>query len=960
MNLTGKEIHPEISKQIDIRQRIYGSVNRTNEQLVYLNSRTAFVRVVSSVDITPDFNSPSIELNNVIKQYSSNNLAKNFILFNGVSSTTTQKEGISRNGSLINNNVYGFGGLEFGLRPMPGIESFQLNAPTMNSIKTSTINIKAWNRVQFEIIDLLYLRLGYSILVEWGNVIYFDNNNTFQPQPQYSLQNNFLDGKTSYDELLNKITEYRLKSGGNYDAFLGKVQNFSWNFGEDGSYNITLTLVSMGDIVESLKINTLSSYVIGEFKENQKPQDTPPGEDIEESLSIESEASKHQIGTLIYRFKRATINSQPTLTNGCAVFGDVVDLTTQNNLLNTPEISNLKNFLIQVYEGNPEPQYYIRLGALLAFIQNVILAKYIQNEKKKPLINIDFDKDENLMYTIPNQVSADPRICLVKQTVPIQGGGNYYYIKDAEDFVNEIGGVKVGKVMNIYLNCLFVLKAIDSNLTPDLKCTLDIFLRDLLNGINNALGNVNGLQIFIEEETNTLKIIDTAQIPNKEKLFEALGVSNPKPVVIDMYGYYNRNGKVSSTFVKNFSFNTEVTPELAMSIMIGSSQTGFIKGSDSTSLSSLNKGLKDRIKPDIKDSDSSLNTPNTFSSEALEEIELKYGDKVKEYRAFILEIGSKENQIKPKWNPENIEVYSGLQSDFFEYQAALKAIKDKKGSNALKYIPISFDLTLDGISGFKSRDIIRIDTSYLPSNYPNVMDFYIESINHKVENNIWEIDLKTLMVIKDPSTNEGVNTSNSGTSTLPTLDRASSRGVSQTQINACSANDIRLSPNFKLSQLSCNASVAKYYLPTDIKTGHSRGSFTRDQIIDNLRQLAINILEPIKSKFPTVIVTNAYRNKGGNSQHEIGEAVDIQFTDITGSISSQNTQMLARAKQIKELLETNKGYDQFLLEYKTTRGNRPWIHISYRGDGKNRREYSTFLNDKLAQNGRSNLYNPLV
>ena len=56
--------------------------------------------------------------------------------------------------------------------------------------------------------------------------------------------------------------------------------------------------------------------------------------------------------------------------------------------------------------------------------------------------------------------------------------------------------------------------------------------------------------------------------------------------------------------------------------------------------------------------------------------------------------------------------------------------------------------------------------------------------------------------------------------------------------------------------------------------------------------MAQNIAEPIRDKFPTIIVTNGYRDKGGTSQHEIGEAIDIQFADIAGSISNQNAQML--------------------------------------------------------------------
>ena len=105
-----------------------------------------------------------------------------------------------------------------------------------------------------------------------------------------------------------------------------------------------------------------------------------------------------------------------------------------------------------------------------------------------------------------------------------------------------------------------------------------------------------------------------------------------------------------------------------------------------------------------------------------------------------------------------------------------------------------------------------------------------------------------------------------------------------------------------------------------------------------------------------MFVTNAYRNKGNRSQHEAGMAADIQFSDLTGSISTQNSVMLERAKAIKQLLGNN--FDQFLLEYKTTGSKKPWIHISYRSTGK-RNEASTFLNDMYAPKGRNTLYNPL-
>jgi hypothetical protein len=55
--------------------------------------------------------------------------------------------------------------------------------------------------------------------------------------------------------MLNPIENKRDKYKGNYDALLGKVSNFNWSFNADGSYSIELTIISLGDVIESLKSN---------------------------------------------------------------------------------------------------------------------------------------------------------------------------------------------------------------------------------------------------------------------------------------------------------------------------------------------------------------------------------------------------------------------------------------------------------------------------------------------------------------------------------------------------------------------------------------------------------------------------------------------------------------------------------------------------------------------------------
>jgi hypothetical protein len=59
----------------------------------------------------------------------------------------------------------------------------------------------------------------------------------------------------NYLKVIKGIERYRKLYDNNYDGFLGKVVNFDWSFQPDGTYDITLKLITIGDVVESLKVN---------------------------------------------------------------------------------------------------------------------------------------------------------------------------------------------------------------------------------------------------------------------------------------------------------------------------------------------------------------------------------------------------------------------------------------------------------------------------------------------------------------------------------------------------------------------------------------------------------------------------------------------------------------------------------------------------------------------------------
>lgn len=135
-----------------------------------------------------------------------------------------------------------------------------------------------------------------------------------------------------------------------------------------------------------------------------------------------------------------------------------------------------------------------------------------------------------------------------------------------------------------------------------------------------------------------------------------------------------------------------------------------------------------------------------------------------------------------------------------------------------------------------------------------------------------------------------------------------------------------LSPHFSLEEMCRSETAAKRGID----------NFPSLEVVDSLRNLCVNILEPLRAKigFP-IVVNSGYRspelNKlvGGarNSQHMLGEAVDIEVPQIPN----------------KRLAQTIRGlglpYDQLILEHaEDSDPNAGWVHVSHRAKD-NRTEF---------------------
>mgnify|MGYP003633461107 CR=1 FL=1 len=271
-NIIGEGFKEYVAKQVNLRQEVHGKKNRTRKELLYLNSRTSWIKLASGVSVEQSRLDLIPGITNSTR-YVDQGLAKNFILFNGTQEfNKSPKSGIVGNSKISPNPAYGMLFNEgdtknFGIVPMPGIESVDVKTLEKGSIKRATVKIKAYNKTQFDVIDVLYLRLGYTLLLEWGDSHYLDNNSLSDPVTQFQntiLSNRWFDStsksntskvETNQFEMLKVIEKEREKYSGCYDALFGRIVNFKWTFESDGSYNITLDIISLGDVIESLKMN---------------------------------------------------------------------------------------------------------------------------------------------------------------------------------------------------------------------------------------------------------------------------------------------------------------------------------------------------------------------------------------------------------------------------------------------------------------------------------------------------------------------------------------------------------------------------------------------------------------------------------------------------------------------------------------------------------------------------------
>ncbi len=340
--------------------------------------------------------------------------------------------------------------------------------------------------------------------------------------------------------------------------------------------------------------------------------------------------------------------------------------------------------------------------------------------------------------------------------------------ENLENAIGEIGGMKYIDARNIYCNVGNLLEKIpiESNDQNETKIDIFGFLKNICNEINTSFGSVNNLEPVMDEDTNTLIIQDSTNFQKKEELLKLLGLQTPRTdYLLQMFGYRNFNGRVGS-FVRNIDLETKISKETATLITIGATAKGSAPGLDSTAFSKLNEGTEDRFTTEYIDPSKTTSTPPTPIYEQLQEAVklnflslLGYSIDANNTPPDLIAIDN-EPKAWPFSTQDAQDKNTQLIKDYFAFHEAElhEGSSVKGGGPGIGFLPFELSLDMDGLSGIKIYNGLQIDSSFLPKQYPDSMEFVLAGVDHVVQNNDWITKLRVISTPKTLDVNLPVST----------------------------------------------------------------------------------------------------------------------------------------------------------------------------------------------------------
>ena len=712
-------ISTQASSQLKARENLVSAEYKTAEQLNYLNSNTGFIKVTSGVNTLTDDGGTS------------SYLASRVILYNGTafkegsgvglrSGIDYKKETSFTSGDKAYNNYN-----SLGIRPMPGVTGFDVQSyNNYGTLRIANVKFVVHTLEDLDLVEQLFLRPGYSCIVEWGHTLYINNSETIvKPRMGVNTLSNgtlFATNKTVKD-VETDIETKRANSSFNYDAFFGYVTNFDYSFRPDGGFDCSVKIASKGQILDSLKSG--GSGDAASTKNNQ--------EDAQEDKNADYLKSVYHFWFTAIKSLYNEVNNKENdfVQKGADGIGNAVgkfqsDFDIKCDLVEG--LSELEDNFHAIYTTVTEvrardywfdsktavEKIYVPLRFLLS-IFNTCGSLYSGKSADSQRF-IEFSTGKSNKYnTFGKMFSTKIGDVLIPTNATYDGTkysfhGNGSSVFDVNKKLIEYSKGVYNNILDIHIS----VGLIEEKLEPFVKdvgsdINLVDFIKSILSHINNSLGKITDLDIYFNESINEYEIVDRYG-PKKSDITK-----------ISLTG-------LKST-VKDLSINSTISNEISSQIAIAAQGRSSTYPANVKSIRGWNQGYRDRFflekltKGDQKlTEDQSLSVNDYFSKNADIKKQIDTYWKHLNDRAEINELT--QNRVENELNKVLIQAYE-------EYLA------DNEKSSTIP-IPVQLNFTMKGFSGFKIGQSFKVQDSLLLPKYKTYC-YIVTSLEHKVEANEW-------------------------------------------------------------------------------------------------------------------------------------------------------------------------------------------------------------------------------
>ena len=635
-----------------------------------------------------------------------------------------------------------------GYRPGPGIESVSIESKnTYGTLREAKIKIVAWTLEDLEVIQALYMRPGYSMLLEWGHSLYIDNTGEISRE-NIPLYNGFLNNSNQTSIRIEKdLADKRAESQGNYDAMYGIVKNFNWSFRQDGGYDCEVTLISKGSVLESISIMFDPAETMdpdGDGEKNTEGRKSPFHRFLQDLAK--SDVSSFGKSFFIANAEEGTYSKLQdfyAIRIDLDTSRDLGDLEDRGQFITLRTLLDFYNKYVAYNASNVED--------VLDKGRKTSLTKYYTGQGEEETGKY---LKESKYVTTKHHFSIDPMKCLFPKEFKAPqafDGPEYstlrlYKIEGIKQLLEK--NIKKGEpddILNIYVSNhqLSVLIEDLSNQKDVSQHNMFTYVKNILDDMSSVAGGVNDFDQLYDESEDMWFIVDRKKTPTQEAIKD--------------HAKLNLTG-LSST-VTDLSISSKISNEISAQVSIAAQGTGNNYKENVSTLLKWNSGLIDRTLPIKSLTEEDYNKTIEDEEKRQKAANDKMIEWAKEVRLVYQQYSTTGDGNLFNWDIEYDEAgHTALKAGHAKYCSRFVIDKYCKDKNDPKpppgVIPVEFSFTTIGIGGLKIGQAFTIADGILPKSYKD-FGHIITGLSHSLENSKWKTSVKTqLYSIKAPAANE--------------------------------------------------------------------------------------------------------------------------------------------------------------------------------------------------------------